>query len=318
MASIRRYPRERFTRSLASLCKQFDKQHSLEFDYASPKRTFLPIHGRMLVDVRVLWVFGSWAAGAVECGDLDVALDLHDEWIGGHGWCAGGRATQSLPGFEPARRSVLRAPPLVHILNASDIREYGPSGDFAVHPDTMRPIWLAPDLSGQEKTTFGIADLPDLHWHERIEAINADPNYQRAPRTCDALPLQLEQTAMSLLEAESAVSAHEQGLITWEFLPHGERRDDEAELTHAERELVPRHHSRDLAQITRVIAATRDLRKQHRHTLFWYGNSSHISHRMFEAWRSSCIVITPRWSAQGPNGSLVVTQGPRHFRTPHR
>jgi len=312
MASIKRYPRERFTLSLASLCERLDKKHRLEFDYRSPRGSFLSIYGRVRVDVRVLWVFGSWARGALECGDLDVAVDLHDEWAGGHGWCAGGRAVQALPGFEIARRAVLRAPPLIHILNAGDIRKYGPTGDFAVHPDTMMPIWLAPDLSSKEKTKFGVADFPHLHWSERIAAIKGDPSFRRAPRTCDALPLQVEQTAMSLREAESAVFARDQGLITWEFLPHGKHRDDEAELTRAERELVPWHRTHDRAQITRVIAATRELRQQHRKPLFWYGNRCSIWHGMHEAWQSNCIVITPRWSAQGPNGSLVVTRGKLH------
>ena len=51
----------------------------------------------------MLWAYGSWAQGAADCGDLDLALDLRYEWVGGHGWLPGGVKALGLPGFDTAR-----------------------------------------------------------------------------------------------------------------------------------------------------------------------------------------------------------------------
>lgn len=316
MTAAKRYPRERFTRSLSTLCARLDAQHQVEFDYKQKSGSFAPISGKLRSTARVLWVYGSWAQGAADCGDLDLALDLPYEWVGWHGWLPGGVKALGLPDFDDARKGLLTAPPLVHILDAARIRRYGPVGGFAVHPDTMMPIWLAPDLTDQEKVAFGLTgDDPAKSWADRIAAITVDPDYKRAPRVQDALPLKVGQTGMRLPEVEAAIRAQEQGLIAWTFLPHGERRGDEAQLTAAERTVAARHPSNDLAQITRTIAAVRHLRKDHPTPTFRYGNGCGIWARMFDDFdkkRSACIVITPRWSSQGPNGSLVITKGPNH------
>ena len=309
MTSPKRYPRERFSRSLASLCRHLDSQHRKVVDYVAPLTDHVQLRGRLLVDARALWVFGSWAQGAAECGGLDIALDLRIEWADGHGWMREDTPTRRRPDFCEARKALVTAPPLVHFLDAAIVRAYGPSGEFAVHPSTLVPIWLAPDLNDLERAELGIPPAPARHWGDQIASIKADPAYKRAPRLCDALPLRPAQIGMYLGEAEAIVRAHERGIISWEFLPHGSHATDMPTLRDSERVLVAEHDCRDKALVSRAILATRALRQAHKRVLFLYGHRARISPRMFESRDAQCIVATPRWSSQGPNGSLVLTPG---------
>lgn len=307
----KRYPRERFSGTLRRLCERLDARHEVEFDYADPKGTLVPIHGRLLTRARVLWAFGSWAHGAKVCRDLDLALDLKTEWVGGCGWTGAGGKVTGPPRFEPARKALMPAPPLTHILDARYIREHGPSDEFVIRPDMLKPIWLAPDLTEEERESYGLAGLPLNTWDGRLQEIKLDPNYQRPTRPGDLFPLHIEQTSMELWHLERAVLAHQQGLIDWTFLPHGARRDEEGKLNEAERNKIFEHLCSDKSQVSRVLVATRDVRRQHRAAIFWYGRYG-VWARMFKDFPTSCFVITPKWTAQGPNGSLVVTKGPNY------
>lgn len=60
------------------------------------------------------------------------------------------------------------------------------------------------------------------------------------------------------------------------------------------------------------IASTREIRKSTKEVLFWFGNSHGFCAAIFDVFEADCIIITPRWSSQGPNGSLVLTKGPTY------
>lgn len=312
MTLAKRYPRERFSRSLASICRRLDAAWRVEFDYVSPRGSLAPVYGRLRSTARVLWAFGSWARGASHCQDLDLAIDIRSEWTEGHGWLAPDHPINALPSFDPTRKALFSSPPLVHVLDAAHIRTYGPSGKFAVHPDTLVPIWIAPNVSDDERLALGVRCSAADPWEQRLSAVALDPNYQRAPRLLDAFPLRIEQTGMDLLHAEAAARAHAQGLLAWFFLPHGQHRDEVAELTPDERRISLTHQCSDAAQVSRVISATRDLRSTSSKLLYWYGNGLSVWPAMFEGSTAEAVVITPKWSAQGPNGSLVVTRGPSY------
>nr|WP_316643748.1 hypothetical protein [uncultured Roseateles sp.] len=314
----KRFPRERFTRALTTICTRLDVAHEVEFDYASSPRDLVPVHGRLFASVRVVWAFGSWAQGSETCGDLDLAADIACEWVGGIGWMHGDMEVKAVPGFDTARKAVLPVLPYVHVLDAVDIRKYGATGQMVVHPDSMKPIWISPNLSAQELGALDVegrlANLPQLDWLDRIDAVKGNPDASRMPRSTDALPLRLEQTAMSLLSVEAAIRALDQGLIAWRFRPHGVRRKDAETLTPSERHLAGQQECNDDEMISRVLAGTRDVRKRHKNVVYRYGNNCGVRPRIFDRRNSSCVVITPKWSAQGPNGSLVVTKGPRYTK----
>jgi hypothetical protein len=183
------------------------------------------------------------------------------------------------------------------------ILEHGKSDDFAVDPESLILIWR-PELDGQ----------PAHDWRAAIEAIKPQAQETRAPRPTDALPLLIEQTAMDLRQAEIAVRAHQAGLLAWEFRPHGATRTEAVASTAAEARMLRELRSQcsDEALGLRTLAATRDVRKRYgARVTYWFGPCG-IWATMLADRRSDAIVITPRWTQRGPNGSLVVTAGPSY------
>jgi hypothetical protein len=302
-----RFPRDRFTRSLLAMCEQLDACHDRTFDYKSPRSEpwYLQIEGRVYAKVLGLWAFGSWARGASECGDLDLAAQLEYAWAGPA--LRGGKhpieVDTFLPDFDAIRKVMLGSRPHVHVLDLKWILEHGKSGDFAVDPESLVLVWR-PELNGQ----------PAHDWRAAIDAIKPQPQANRSPRLTDALPLLIEQTAMDLRHAENAVRAHQAGLLAWEFRPHGATRREAVVPTTAETRALQelRSECSDEALVLRTLAATRDVRKRYgARVTYWFGPCD-IWATMLADRRSSAIVITPKWTQRGPNGSLVVTAGPKY------
>jgi len=107
-----RFPRERFTRSLLAMCEQLDACHARAFDYKSPSSDpwYLQLEGRVHAKVLGLWAFGSWARGAAECGDLDLAAQFDYVWA--EPALRGGKhpveVDSFLPDFDAIRRAMAR------------------------------------------------------------------------------------------------------------------------------------------------------------------------------------------------------------------
>jgi hypothetical protein len=251
-----------------------------------------------------LWAFGSWARGANECGDLDLAAQLEYAWAGPA--LRGGKhpieVDTFLPDFDAIRKVMLGARPHVHVFDLK-WREHGKSGDFAVDPESLVLIWR-PELDGR----------PAHDWRAAIDAIKPQPQANCSPRVTDALPLLIEQTAMDLRHAENAVRAHQAGLLAWEFRQHGATRREAVVPSAAGARVLQqlRSECRDEALVSRTLAATRDIRKRYgARVAYWFGPCD-IWATMLADRRSSAIVITPKWTQRGPNGSLVVTVGPKY------
>jgi hypothetical protein len=252
-----------------------------------------------------LWAFGSWARGASECGDLDLAAQGDYAWAGPA--LRGGKLPVEvdtfLPDFDAIRKAMLGSRPHVHVLDLKWILEQGKLRDFAVDPKSLVLIWR-PELDGQ----------PAHDWRAAIAAIKPQRQANRKPRLTDALPLLIEQTAMDLRHAENAVRAHEAGLLAWEFRQHGATRREAVTPTAAEAGMLRELGSQcsDEALVLRALAATRDVRKRYgARVTYWFG-ACDIWATMLVDHQSDAIVITPRWTQRGPNGSLVGTAGPSY------
>ena len=156
--------------------------------------------------------YGSWARGASECGDLDLAAQFDYAWA--EPALRGGKhpveVSSFLPDFDAIRKAMLGSRPHVHVLDLKWVLEHGKSGEFAVDPESLVLIWRH-ELDGQ----------PAHDWRAAIEAIKPQAQGTRAPRLTDALPLLVEQTAMDLRHAENAVHAHQAGLLAWELEAQG-------------------------------------------------------------------------------------------------
>lgn len=317
MPQSKRYPRERFTRSLIKLCELLDASGVLEVDYISPDDGFTVVQGRLRIKARALWVFGSWSQGAPDCRDLDIAMDIAAEWV--HGFCQssdGRKWTGDLPSFSELRKILFRASPHVHFLDAKSILDRELSEGAAVLPDMLKPIWLAPDLTESERETLRLTKVPFTTWRNRIDAISINPDYVRVPRETDEFPLHLEQTGMYRWDIQELVKDKKNGVITWTFLPHGENRHDSPELQAQERSIAALHIRKDMALVARAIVATRDQRKRYQHVQYLFGNRCVLWVSQLNSQRTPCIVITPTWSGQGPNGSLVIERGPNYSYFP--
>lgn len=302
-----RFPRERFTRSLLAICEKLDACHDRTFDYKSPRSDpwYLQVEGRVRAKVLGLWAFGSWARGASECGDLDLAAQFEYTWT--QPALRGGTQPVDvdtfLPEFDAVRRVMLGSRPHVHVLDMRHVLDRAKSGDFAVDSDALVLIWR-PHLDSQ----------PSHDWRAAIDDIRAQPQASRAPRLIDALPLLIEQTAMDLRQAEKAVLAQQAGLLAWEFRPHGATRQEAGAHTTAEAKMWQRLRSEcsDEARVLRALAATRDVRKHYgARVAYWFGQCG-IWATMLADRHSRAIVITPKWTQRGPNGSLVITAGPNY------
>jgi hypothetical protein len=289
------------------MCEQLDACHARTFDYKSPRSDpwYLQIEGRVHAKVHGLWAFGSWARGAAECGDLDLAAQLDYAWAGPA--LRGGKhpieVGTFLPDFDAIRKVMLGSRPHVHVLDVKRILEHGKSGDFAVDPESLAFIWRA-ELDGQAAHD----------WRAAIDAIKPQPQANRTPRLTDALPLLIEQTAMDLRHAENAVRAHQAGLLAWEFRQHGATRREAVAPTAAEARILRELHSQcsDEALVLRTLVATRDVRKRYgARVTYWFGPCDMWATMLADR-QSDAIVITPRWTQRGPNGSLVVTAGPSY------
>lgn len=302
-----RFPRERFTRSLVAICEKLDTCNVRTFEYKSPSSHpwYLQVEGRILAKVLGLWAFGSWTRGASECGDLDLAAQFEYAWA--EPALRAGRepvaVDRFLPGFEAVRKVMLGSRPHVHVLDMKYIRDHGKTGDFAVDPDTLVLIWRR-----------ALDDQPIYDWRAAIDDIKAQPQATRAPRLTDALPLLLDQTAMDLRQAEKAVLAYQAGLLAWDFRPHGATRHEADACSAAEAKIWARlrWECSDETLVFRTLAVTRDVRKRYGgRVAFWFGQRG-IWPTMLADNHSRAIVITPKWTQRGPNGSLVITAGPQY------
>lgn len=308
----KRFPRVRFTRALTAICERLDAAHTRTFDFKPPKSRFMGRGGRVCATVNALYAFGSWARGALECGDLDLAADISWTWADAEhpdGPPVNGRVHMF---FDDVRKPMLGSYPHVEVHDYEQMVTHFKAGTSTVDPTALLPIWISPAMHDEVAKRLG-SDLPG--WQVLVAAVRPDPHAARAPRATDVLPLRLKQTSMDLNQAEKAVKAQQLGLIAWDFRHHGAIRLESLNLNPSERSLA-RELERDCSDerlVARAIGCTRDVRALHgaRNVTYWFGAAG-IWATMLDDRDASAIVITPRWSQAGPNGSLVLTAGPNY------
>jgi hypothetical protein len=283
------------------MCGQLDACHVRTFDYKSSSSDpwYLQVEGRVHAKVLGLWAFGSWARGASECGDLDLAARFDYAWA--EPALRGGthpiEVDSFLPDFDAIRRAMLGSRPHVHVLDLKRVLEHGKSADFAVDPESLVLIWR-PELDGQLAHD----------WRASIEGVKPQAQETRAPRLTDALPLLIEQTAMDLRHAENAVRAHQGGLVAWEFRPHGATRREAVAPTAAEVRMLRELGSQcsDEALVLRTLVATRDVRKRYRaRVTYWFGPCD-----IWATMLADLLTVRATRSSSRPSGASVDPMAP--------
>lgn len=79
----KRYPRADCTKVLASVLARVDATPERLVEYKS-KMNFFPFArdwGTLRVRINRIWVWGSYARGATECGDVDLLIDAHIQFV---------------------------------------------------------------------------------------------------------------------------------------------------------------------------------------------------------------------------------------------
>lgn len=167
----RAYPRQRFTQVLIALCKQLDLRHQGVIDY---HLDFAPIvvHGKVASSILSVRAYGSWARGAAACGNLDLAIEMDNEWVGGPWQGSRELVDQPIDGVPVARAMLGRRPSVRYVSLQSAL-----DGPQAIDPAEMKRIWQAP-VAGQLR----------VDWRAAIAAIPLDPAARRFSSSIISLP----------------------------------------------------------------------------------------------------------------------------------
>lgn len=312
----RRFPRERFTRTLQKLFARVDLQGACQFNVEYTPYLAPTIKGRVEARVTGVWAVGSYARGAITCGDLELLVDVDIRWVGLPTY--GGKPHDlGAPDLSSVRRQIFGTYPYV-----------------CIHDRKRALDWTAnPEPNGRHEPIFTMeAAVPlygaGLDWQAALAAIPIDVNAGRFPRAHDALPLRLEQTCMHVKWAEELVAAWEAGIIEWTFIPFENRIGLDSELltageAKAAKDAIEFSNKKTLEVMPAALVATRDARTlvldsvrdelvfSQEAVEFRFGKRS-VHPEEFLSLALHTVVIVPHWSARGPNGAWIVTAGPKH------
>ena len=177
-------PRNRatYTRNLIDICKRLDKQHSGAFTWEHP---FVHIEMQSRFTVNCVWVVGSFARGALTCGDLDLVAEI--DWHG---------SSIALP---------------YKVFKALSLRHQGVSL-YDGTPDKNSSLVAFSDA-------IFIWGRRGINWRSAIDNIAPDPSATRFSRATDAIPFRPEQLACSVEELNNLLALRDKELIKWEFTP---------------------------------------------------------------------------------------------------
>lgn len=287
-----RTPRAKFTRVLRTICARLQAQPYCEFD---AQDIIFAVRKAARVTAHRLWVVGSYARGALACGDLDLVLEVKTEG-----------------GFF-ATSSVCR-----HLF-----------GSYA----GVR-VYVGTPLDNESGVKFSEAVQvwgPEVDSLVVLEELPTDASAGRFARAADAFPLRREQMRLSNGRAAGLLSELKAGFLQSSFVPLSELDIGAQPLTHSEFDLdhslqwrSARKHklsSLVLAWSRRVQALWPDAPPPH-----WDHRAECVRtgpHHLyleqlapgavdFDSTGMTSASFLPTPSRRGPNGIWTLTRGPRH------
>ncbi|WP_434574997.1 hypothetical protein J3P88_10155 [Pseudomonas sp. Z3-6] len=291
-ASEKRYPRESFTKKLIRMCQRLD-------EFFVRTITHQDIYGEFTGEITItsMWVVGSYARGAMTCGDLDMVIGVQTKG--------------ALPSTRVWARSFFGAPSLVRYY-PGDPTENASGVPFS----EAILIWS------------GVG----CDWKGALASIKPDPNAGRAARETDAIPLRDEQLRTCNDEYHAAVDMQRDGLWEWEFIEIGSELlapippDDTAEdIAYFRRctSIIGRKSQELVPAIVKLMREQEPFGSwssadSHRAKFRCGSSEVHLGRpaipiRFFEntPWVRQLLLI-PHISARGPNGAWVIRRGPEH------
>ncbi len=179
----KRRERGSFERTLKKILAKCVAGHVYEVEWTDP---LVPWIGRQSskFELANLWVVGSFARGAIECGDLDLVLEIK---------IVSGRQT-------PPVRSIPRA-------------------TFGQFPRVS--LFIGTPQQNSAHVNFNDAVLlwnGEINWLAALENIKIDPEAGRFQRDDDLIPFRSDQLS-SFVDVTEAIEGIRQGMYSSQFVP---------------------------------------------------------------------------------------------------
>jgi hypothetical protein len=286
-----RLKRSSFTSVLNKMCAALDADnHSL----VTWKVFFSDIKFTANIEVLSLWVAGTYARGATDCGDLDIVM----EFSAPH---------PPLPNGRQAGKSIFKNYRRVNIYGGTPSKN-----ESGIKFEEAILIWQGKGFD----------------WEKVISNIKENSTASRYLRPTDSIPFRPEQLAMEVDELEELVKMEEQGVIRWSFTPISDltpkapEYEDESEF----KRLVSYRAAKTQKLFPYLLAffsqsnPLKDmlLRYEHDDTRFFVNGSKiyvgcpriHIGE--LDRVTTSEIVIAPHITARLPNGIWSIRRGKNH------
>ncbi|MFU2327767.1 hypothetical protein [Pseudomonas sp. NFX98] len=290
----KRYPRESFTRKLERICKRLDEASTRTIAH----KDFFNKAATSQVEITSLWVVGSYARGALTCGDLDLVLEY-----------------RLVEGPHPAPRRITKTffGALPYVSYYFGKPESSTSG--VVFPD-VTPIWTEPGCD----------------WRTAIDSIKPVTSAGRATRETDSIPLRPEQLYMEPERLQALAAQEKEGLLEWEFVeftPADLEPVPLEEISHRDKKLLriaPMMAKKSQVLIPAIIR----LMKIHERFGIWESSDSYrikldcgatalhlgrpvLPYNAFDDEPTIMqYVLIPHISVKGPNGAWIIRRGPNH------
>lgn len=243
-----------------------------------------------------LWVVGSYARGALTCGDLDLVFEV--------------KATSGPRPVRGAAKAFIGAPAGVRVYIGTPTEN-----SSGTHFDEAVLVWK-----------------PGLDWEAALSGIPVDPTASRFARVGDQVPLRVEQHLLELPVIEDLVRLREQGVLSWRFVPLSaiphtlEPRNRWEERTlrlFSEQSAMKRKLAPVVFSFARQLAAERSIGAQIEldsypgNFLKVGGVRIHVERLWLRAdtldeLDCTGVAFIPALSTRGPNGFWLVERGPNH------
>jgi hypothetical protein len=290
----KRYPRESFTKKLERICQRLDEA----FIRTIAHKDWFGKPVTSQVEITSLWVVGSYARGALTCGDLDLVLEY-----------------KLIEGGHPSPRTVTKTffGALPYVSYYFGKPESSTSG--VVFPNPI-PIWTEPGCD----------------WRAAIDSIQPVPSAGRATRETDSIPLRPEQLYMEPERLQQLAAQEKEGLLEWEFVEITAADLEPVptvDVSERDRKLLriaPMMGKKSQVLVPALIR----LMKKHEHFGVWRSSDSYrvtfrcgatalhlgrpsLPYNAFDDEPTiKQYVLIPHISSKGPNGAWIIRRGPNH------
>ncbi|MBD9616787.1 hypothetical protein [Pseudomonas sp. PDM07] len=290
----KRSPRESFTKKLEQICQRLDEASTRTIAH----KDFFSKAATSQVEITSLWVVGSYARGAMICGDLDLVLEY-----------------RVVEGQHPSPRTMTRT--------------------FFGTPQYVSYYFGTPESSTSGVVFTSAVQIwtgPGCDWRAAIDLITPDPSASRAERETDSIPLRPEQLYMEPERLQELVALEKRGILEWEFIEITAADLEPVpteEISERDRKLLriaPMMAKKSQALIPAII------RLMTKHERFGVWDSSD-SYRVTLGCGATALLLgrpalpynpfddeptikqyalIPHISRKGPNGAWIIRRGPNH------